>query len=75
MAELTANAALPSKISFNDVYKLKRQIQKDATATVWECMHCETEEIHAVKIVHRAGLTASDDNFILNEVAIMQLLS
>lgn len=75
MAELTANAALPSKVSFNDVYELKRQIQKGATATVWECMHRETEEVYAVKIVHRAGLTASDDNFILNEVAIMQSLA
>jgi serine/threonine protein kinase len=71
------NAALrsPSRISFSDEYELVRKIRKGSCATVWECEHKDTKEIFAVKIINRPKLKANDDEFVLNEVAIMQSLS
>jgi serine/threonine protein kinase len=71
------NAALrsPSRISFSDEYELLRKIRKGSSATVWECEHKDTKEIFAVKIINRPELNANDDEFVLNEVAIMQSLS
>jgi serine/threonine protein kinase len=61
-------------IGFRDVYDLKTKIRKGSFATVWECTHKETKETFAVKIIKREGLKPSDDEAVMNEVAIMQSL-
>jgi serine/threonine protein kinase len=63
------------KTRFDDEYEVKRKIRKGSCATVYECEHKGTKEIFAVKIIRRAKLKASEDEFVLNEVSIMQSLS
>lgn len=65
----------PGKVKFDDEYEVKRKIRKGSCATVYECMHKATKEIYAVKIIRRAKLRASEDEFVMNEVSIMQSLS
>jgi serine/threonine protein kinase len=65
----------PQAIKFNDEYEVLRKIRKGSCATVYECRHKRTKEIYAVKIIRRAKLKASEDEFVLNEVSIMQSLS
>ncbi len=65
----------PGKVKFDDEYEVKRKIRKGSCATVYECMHKSTKEIFAVKIIRRAKLRASEDEFVMNEVSIMQSLS
>ena len=65
----------PPKVKFDDEYEVKRKIRKGSCATVYECQHKGTKEIFAVKIIRRAKLKASEDEFVLNEVSIMQSLS
>lgn len=62
------------KIKFRDVYDLKTKIRKGSFATVWECQHKESGEFFAVKIIKREGLKASDDEAVMNEVAVVQSL-
>lgn len=62
------------KISFRDVYELKNKLRKGSFATVWQCVHNETQDVYAVKIIKREGLKPSDDEAVMNEVAIMQSL-
>lgn len=61
-------------LTFRDVYELKKKLRKGSFATVWECIHKETQDIYAVKIINRAGLKPSDDEAVMNEVAILQSL-
>lgn len=65
----------PGKAKFEDVYEITRVIRKGACATVYECRHKGTQESFSVKIVRRAKLKASEDEFVMNEVSIMQTLS
>ena len=65
----------PQAIKFDDEYEVLRKIRKGSCATVYECRHKRTKEIYAVKIIRRAKLKASEDEFVLNEVSIMQSLS
>lgn len=64
-----------AKTKFDDEYEVIRKIRKGSCATVYECRHKRTKEIFAVKIIRRAKLKASEDEFVLNEVSIMQSLS
>ena len=61
--------------TFRDRYELVTKIRKGSFATVWECHHKVTKEKFAVKVIKRAGLSADDDEAVLNEVTIMQSLS
>ena len=61
-------------IRFHDFYETKTEITKGALATVWECVHKDTNEVFAVKIIKREGLKPSDDEAFMNEVAILQSL-
>ncbi len=63
------------KITFDDRYTLGKQVRKGAFATVWECVHKESQEMFAVKIIKRHGLKPVDDEAVMNEVAVMQSLS
>jgi serine/threonine protein kinase len=65
----------PTKTRFDDEYEVKRKIRKGSSATVYECEHKGTKEVFAVKIIKRKKLSASEDEFVLNEVSIMQSLS
>ncbi|KAL3924341.1 MAG: hypothetical protein SGILL_001108 [Bacillariaceae sp.] len=65
----------PPKTRFDDEYEVTRKIRKGSCATVYECRHKGTQETFAVKIIRRAKLKASEDEFVLNEVSIMQSLS
>lgn len=65
----------PGKSKFDDDYEVTRKIRTGSCATVYECRHKGTQEIFAVKIIRRAKLKASEDEFVLNEVSIMQSLS
>jgi serine/threonine protein kinase len=65
----------PVNLGFRDVYALKKKLRKGSFATVWECMHKQTGELYAVKIINREGMKPSDDEAVMNEVAIMQSLS
>lgn len=65
----------PGKVKFDDEYEVKRKIRKGSCATVYECVHKGTKEVFAVKIIRRAKLRASEDEFVMNEVSIMQSLS
>lgn len=67
--------AAPLKSRFDDEYEVTRKIRKGSCATVYECQHKRTRELFAVKIIRRAKLKASEDEFVLNEVSIMQSLS
>ena len=62
------------RLRFEDVYELKDKIRKGSYATVWKAEHKQTGEIYAVKVVQRQGLKPSDDEAVMNEVAIMQQL-
>jgi calcium/calmodulin-dependent protein kinase I len=64
-----------AKTKFDDEYEVLRKIRKGSCATVYECRHKGTKEIFAVKIIRRAKLKPSEDEFVLNEVSIMQSLS
>jgi len=70
-----AALSAPPKTRFDDEYEVTRKIRKGSCATVYECKHKGTQEVFAVKIIRRAKLKASEDEFILNEVSIMQSLS
>lgn len=61
--------------TFRDRYELVTKIRKGSFATVWECQHKITKEKFAVKVIKREGLSADDDEAVLNEVTIMQSLS
>jgi len=63
------------KLKFDDKYKVTRKIRKGSCATVYECTHNNSGEKFAVKIIKRSKLQKTGDEFILNEVAIMQSLS
>jgi len=62
------------KPRFHDVYDLKTKIRKGSFATVWECERKDTGEKFAVKIIKREGLKASDDEAVMNEVAVVRSL-
>lgn len=62
------------RLRFADVYELQEKIRKGSYAMVWQAAHRQTGEMFAVKIVQRKGLKPSDDEAVLNEVAIMQQL-
>jgi len=64
----------PLLTGFRRTYELKEKIRKGSFATVWECIHKKTQETFAVKIINREGLKPSDDEAVMNEVAIMQSL-
>lgn len=59
---------------FHDVYDLKTKIRKGSFATVWECERKDTGEKFAVKIIKREGLKPSDDEAVMNEVAVVRSL-
>jgi calcium/calmodulin-dependent protein kinase I len=63
------------RVRFHDMYDMGMQIRTGSCATVWECRSKKTQEIFAVKVIRRANLTSSDDEVVLNEVAMMQALS
>mmetsp|Transcript_18584 Transcript_18584/g.43057 ORF Transcript_18584/g.43057 Transcript_18584/m.43057 type:complete len:518 (+) Transcript_18584:19-1572(+) len=62
------------KLTFKDVYELVKKLRKGSFATVWECAHKQTKEILAVKVIRREGLKHSEDEGVMNEVAILQSL-
>jgi serine/threonine protein kinase len=71
-------AVVPRNLSpstFRDIYKLKKKVRTGSFATVWECVHRETGACYAVKVINREGLKPSDDEAVLNEVAILQSMS
>lgn len=70
-SEITKNHP---KLTFSDVYDLKKKLRKGSFATVWECEHKSTKEVYAVKIIKRDGLKPSEDEAVMNEVAILQSL-
>jgi serine/threonine protein kinase len=65
----------PEKLKFDDKYKIVKKIRKGSCATVYKCKHKGSDEIFAVKVIKRSKLQNTEDEFILNEVAIMQSLS
>lgn len=62
-------------LSFRDVYELKKKLRSGSFATVWECVHKETQNVYAVKVVNRESLKPVDDEAVMNEVAILQSLT
>jgi serine/threonine protein kinase len=62
------------KIKFGDVYDLEKKLRKGSYATVWECIHKQSKEKFAVKVIQRENLEPKDDEAVLNEVAVMQSL-
>lgn len=62
-------------IKFKDVYEMRKKVRSGSFATVWEVIHKTTKEVYAAKIIKREGLSAKDDEVIMNEVAILQSLS
>mmetsp|Transcript_46802 Transcript_46802/g.114104 ORF Transcript_46802/g.114104 Transcript_46802/m.114104 type:complete len:744 (+) Transcript_46802:145-2376(+) len=70
-----AALSAPLKSRFDDEYEVTRKIRKGSCATVYECIHKRTKERFAVKIIRRDKLQPSEDEFVLNEVSIMQSLS
>jgi serine/threonine protein kinase len=77
MNDVVVNAALhsPTKSKFHDEYEKLRKIREASCATVHLCRHKGTGDIFTVKIVRRAKLKLIEDEFVLNEVSIMQSLS
>lgn len=62
-------------VKFADVYQLTKRLRSGSSATVWECLHIHSTELYAVKVIDRSGLTPTDDENVLTEVAAMQSLS
>jgi calcium/calmodulin-dependent protein kinase I len=62
------------RISFTDLYILTREIRKGKSGTVWECQHKSSGATYAVKVIPRTSKPV-DDEFVLNEVSIMQSLA
>jgi calcium/calmodulin-dependent protein kinase I len=77
MNDNVVSAALhsPTKSKFHDEYRILGTLRKGSCATVHECQHIGTGDVFAVKKVRRAKLQPSEDEFVLNEVSIMQSLS
>jgi len=73
--QLSNLAISPPPVGFRSTYDLKAKIRKGSFATVWECVHKDTKDMFAVKIINREGLKPSDDEAVMNEVAIMQSLA
>jgi calcium/calmodulin-dependent protein kinase I len=65
-------SSAPLVIKFADAYDLGTKLRAGSYATVWQCAHKHTKEVFAVKIIERRGLRPSDDETVLNEVAIMR---
>lgn len=63
--------SVPS-IKFADAYELGSKLRAGSYATVWQCIHIQSKEVFAVKIIERKGLKPSDDEAVLNEAAIMR---
>mmetsp|Transcript_31837 Transcript_31837/g.47310 ORF Transcript_31837/g.47310 Transcript_31837/m.47310 type:complete len:718 (-) Transcript_31837:710-2863(-) len=75
VARTVASTVKTRPVGFRDIYELKSKIRKGSFATVWECLHKDTQEIYAVKIIKREGLKPSDDEQVMNEVAILQSMA
>lgn len=75
-ASANSEKATPNRTQhFLDIYELKRKLRKGSYATVWECIHKESGEMYAVKIIARKGLDPKDDEIVLNEVSMMLSLT
>jgi calcium/calmodulin-dependent protein kinase I len=61
--------------AFRDVYEMTKKVRTGSFATVWECVHKETQQVYAVKVINREGLKPGDDEAVMNEVAILQSLA
>jgi serine/threonine protein kinase len=73
-----SNVGVPATVGlpkFSDIYTLEKKVRKGSFSTVWECRHKVSGEIFACKVIDRSGLKPTDDEAILNEVAIMQSLA
>ncbi|GAX11735.1 hypothetical protein FisN_7Lh115 [Fistulifera solaris] len=71
-ASSDADKAKPKRtLKFLDLYEPKKKLRKGSYAMVWECIHKETEEVFAVKIIARKGLDPKEDETVLNEVSMM----
>ena len=75
VSDKLVNEAMSATLKFHDKYDVQKEIRKGSCATVYECIHKDTMETLAVKIIKRSKLDKKGDEFILNEVAIMQSLS
>lgn len=64
----------PKVICFRDSYELTKKIRSGSFSTVWECTHLATGDEYAVKVIKREGLKPSEDEAVLNEVAVVQSL-
>lgn len=71
---VTSDGKQHHRISFSDLYELTREIRKGKSGTVWECQHKSTGAIYAAKVIPRTSKPA-DDEFVLNEVTMMQSLA
>ena len=71
---VTSDGKHQQRIYFADLYDLTRIIRKGKSGTVWECQHKSTGAVYAVKVIPRTSKPA-DDEFVLNEVTMMQSLA
>lgn len=66
--------SLDSPITFDKLYQLDSKLQEGVQAIVWQGTSKETEKTYAIKVIGREALSQSEDNAVLNEVAILKSL-
>jgi calcium-dependent protein kinase len=60
-----------NKGKLKDFYKMGKLIGSGAFGDVRVCLHIETEQQRAAKIVQKSTMTKEDEEMLLNEIAIL----
>lgn len=67
-------SALPSCGHFKDFYSLRGYLGKGSYAVVYECVHRETGEVYAVKVVDKTKTGPKDIDDLTHEINIMSII-
>lgn len=64
-----------NNLNFDDKYIRGRKLGKGKFSTVYECQNKETQEIVAMKHIHKPSLTEREREFLREEIQIIKLIS
>jgi len=54
-----------------DFYKIGKLIGSGAFGDVRVCLHIETDQQRAIKIMQKSNMTKQDEEMLLNEISIL----
>lgn len=64
-----------NNLSFEEKYIRGRKLGKGKFSTVFQCQNKETQEVVAVKQIHKPSLTDREKEFLREEIQIIKLIS